>query len=551
MNSQLNVIVKNLIDAHGIENVQSVLNDIIKSCNKEEDEPILNADNMKFTTYPITYQHIWDNVYKIQMASFWTAEEIDFSNDYDDFLTLNKNEQHFIEMILAFFAASDGIVNFNLGERFTREIKNTEILYAYQFQIMMENIHCVSGDTRVLTIDGYENIESVCGLKKHVWNGFEFSEVDIVFTGLSVLYQVELSNGMMLKCTPEHKWFVNGDKTYTKDLVIGDVINDFKYPIINDKCSKLPDDVMMSKNLDYLRGIQLLITTSGQKNTCIVQVDDIYILSYTDDNVITISNIIVLGDEVHKTYCFNEPLRHAGVFNGILTGQSEVYSMMLDNIVKDIDRRMELFNAIETVDSIKLMSDWAFKWIESPLSFAHRVVAFVIVEGVFFSGMFAALFWMKKHKNKNREANGGTSGQFMSGLMSSNQLIARDEGQHAINACEVYKLLKHRLSQTDVEEIFKDAVPISKKFMEDAIQVKLIGMNFDKMCRFIEYISDRLIMMLGYSKIYKSQNPFKFMEGMGLHNKTNFFETRPTEYQGAHVKNESNKRKIVLMEEGF
>lgn len=102
MNSQLNVIVKNLIDAHGIENVQSVLNDIIKSCNKEEDEPILNADNMKFTTYPITYQHIWDNVYKIQMASFWTAEEIDFSNDYDDFLTLNKNEQHFIEMILAF-----------------------------------------------------------------------------------------------------------------------------------------------------------------------------------------------------------------------------------------------------------------------------------------------------------------------------------------------------------------------------------------------------------------------------------------------------------------
>lgn len=334
-------------------------------------EPLLDPSNQKFTMFPIKYRNIW-NLYKKQMACFWKAEEIDFSNDYSDFLTLDENEKLFVEMVLAFFASSDGIVNFNLSERFTREIKITEVVVTYQFQIMMENIH------------------------------------------------------------------------------------------------------------------------------------------------------------------------------------SEVYSLMLDNIVRDRDRKTFLFDAIKTVPSVKLMSDWAFKWIESTASFAHRVVVFAIIEGVFFSGAFAAIFWLKKYKNNNMNVNGSNSGHgkpFMNGLITSNKFIARDEGLHCEFACEVYKLLINKLSISEMNSIFEEAVNISKKFIEDALPVKLIGINNESMCNYIEYVSDRLLSMLDYPKRYGTNNPFKFMETMGLDGKSNFFEVRSTEYQDAHIMNSDNGSKIIISDD--
>ena len=190
-------------------------------------EPLLNEENNRLTVYPIKYDKIWES-YKTQMASFWTAEEIDFSNDYSDFQTLSNNEKHFIKMVLAFFAASDAIVNINLGERFSKEVQIREAIITYNYQMMIENIHCVSGDTLILTDKGYYGIEQLENNYVNVWNGNEFSNVQIRFTGDSELYNVKLSNGMELKCTPKHRWFINDTyvKTivFTNNLKIGDIV---------------------------------------------------------------------------------------------------------------------------------------------------------------------------------------------------------------------------------------------------------------------------------------------------------------------------------------
>lgn len=312
---------------------------------KKEDEPLLNPAKNRFTIFPFDadYQDVWE-MYKTQQAAFWKAEEIDFSKDYDDFLTLNKEEQHFIKMTLGFFAASDGIVNFNLRERFMNEVQVMEVQVSYSWQMMMENIH------------------------------------------------------------------------------------------------------------------------------------------------------------------------------------GETYSKMLDNLIKDHDERAKLFNAIETIPAVKKMADWAFRWIHSPKSYAYRVVAFAIVEGIFFSGSFAAIFWLKKYKNHGKS--------FMDGLIKSNEFISRDEGMHTDFACLLYGKLKYKLKQTTIEIIIREAVVISQEFLTQSIPCKFIGMNTDLMNQYIEYIADRLIVALGYKKIYHHKEcPFSFMESIGLSGKNNFFESRTSEYQ--------------------
>lgn len=333
-------------------NIEQYIKNVNAKYNKNTTvlEPLFSEQNRKYTAFPIMYQDIWEE-YKNQVASYWKVEEVDFSNDYVDFLTLDKDEQHFIKMILAFFAASDGIVNFNLSERFIREITVSEVLFGYQFQAMMENVHGI------------------------------------------------------------------------------------------------------------------------------------------------------------------------------------VYSLMLENIVKDPTERLTLFKAIDTIPSVKMMADWAFKWIESDKSFAHRLVAFAIVEGIFFSGAFAAIFWLNKYKHSTGAK------PFMNGLITSNKFISRDEGLHYKFACVLYKHINNKLSQNEIIEVLEPAVIIAKQFMTDAIPIRLIGMNNDSMNDYIEYISDMLLTMMGYQKIYKKTNPFKFMETIGLNDKTNFFDLRATEYPDSHVKN--------------
>ena len=307
-------------------------------------EPLLDTSMSRLTVHPIKETDVW-NFYKKMMASFWTSEEIDFSKDYNDFQNMNENSQHFIKMILAFFAASDTIVNINLGERFTKEIQVLEVIITYQFQIMMENIH------------------------------------------------------------------------------------------------------------------------------------------------------------------------------------SETYSLQIDNIIRDTDEKEKLLNAIENFPCINKKAQWAFKWIESQnATFCQRVIAFAIVEGIFFSGSFASIFWLKKQN-------------IMPGLCDSNELIARDEGMHTEFACLIKKKCINQPDEEIVHKMFLEAVDIEKEFICEALPCSLLGMNKELMSQYIEYVADRLLVSLDYNKIWGTSNPFDFMESISMEGKTNFFESRPTQYQKAAVLN--------------
>lgn len=321
------------------------------------EEPILKENKDRFVIFPIRHSDIWE-YYKKAEASFWTAEEIDLSQDLKDWNNeMSDDEKHFIKHVLAFFAASDGIVNENLAENFVSEVQYTEAKFFYGFQIAVENIH------------------------------------------------------------------------------------------------------------------------------------------------------------------------------------SETYSLLIDTYVKNPKEKDYLFHAIETMDCVKKKADWALRWIDEG-SFAERLVAFAAVEGIFFSGSFCSIFWLKKRG-------------LMPGLSFSNELISRDEGLHCDFACLLYtNHLNNKLSIETVQTIIQDAVAIEKEFVTDALPVKLIGMNSDLMCQYIEFVADRLLSELGCPKIYNSTNPFDFMEMISLQGKTNFFEKRVGEYQKAGVMDtEKDKAKFSLNED--
>tara|TARA_B100000482_G_scaffold191764_1_gene177726 strand:+ start:934 stop:1926 length:993 start_codon:yes stop_codon:yes gene_type:complete len=321
-------------------------------------EPILQENADRFVLFPIEHDDIWQ-YYKKAEASFWTAEEIDLSQDLKDWGELNDGERHFIKHVLAFFAASDGIVNENLAEHFVSDVQYTEAKFFYGFQIAIENIH------------------------------------------------------------------------------------------------------------------------------------------------------------------------------------SETYSLLIDTYVDDAKEKDTLLHAIETLDCVKKKADWALRWIDNG-SFAERLIAFAAVEGIFFSGSFCSIFWLKKRG-------------LMPGLTFSNELISRDEGLHCDFACHLYtKHLVNTLPKETVTEIIKDAVDLEKEFVTDALPVKLIGMNSDLMCQYIEFVADRLLVELDCKRVYNSSNPFDFMDMISLQGKTNFFEKRVAEYQKAGVlKNDedSDKPKFSLEED--
>ncbi len=304
-------------------------------------EPLLTENPQRFVLFPIKYNDMWE-MYKKHMASFWTAEEIDLHQDLSDWEKLNSGEKHFIKHVLAFFAASDGIVLENLSEKFCSEIQVPEARCFYGFQIAMENIH------------------------------------------------------------------------------------------------------------------------------------------------------------------------------------SETYSLLIDTYIKDVNEKSNLFNAVSNFQVIHDKAQWAMNWINSSNSFAERLVAFAAVEGIFFSGSFCAIFWLKKRS-------------LMPGLTFSNELISRDEGLHTDFACLLYSHLQQQLDKERIYEIIRDAVEIEKRFVSDALPVELIGMNSSLMCQYIEYVADRLIFCLGYPKIYNVTNPFDWMDLISLQGKTNFFEKRVGDYQKAGV----------------
>lgn len=471
------------VDSIQTSNIEVVKNKIKKHTetldNEEEVEPLLREDMDRFVLFPINNKPIWD-MYKKHESTFWTAEELDLEKDRRDFeQKLTDNERYFIEHVLAFFAASDAIVNENLVENFMAEVQSAEARCFYGFQVMIENIHCCSGDTVVLTDKGHFPLDLLAnkGEKVNVWNGYEWSEVlPQLVKEEDDMMVVQLSNGASLKCTPDHKWILqkSADRVETKNLKPGDKLVQWELPG---------------------EGLQ---------------------------EVVHVKSIAALPDK-EPTYCFNEPKNHTGMFNGIMTGQSETYSLLIDNLISDKERKNELFNAIKTVPIIKKKAEWCFRWMDRDnASFAERLVAFAIVEGIFFSGSFCAIFWLKKRG-------------ILPGVTFSNELISRDEGLHCDFACLLYNQLNKKLDQSRIHEIMESAVQMECEFVSEALPVSLIGMNAELMCKYIRFCADRLIQALGCEKKYNVENPFEWMTLISMQRKSNFFESRVAEYSKAGV----------------
>ena len=215
---------------------------------------------------------------------------------------------------------------------------------------------------------------------------------------------------------------------------------------------------------------------------------------------------------------------------------SETYSLLIDTYIKDSTERNKMLNAIDTIPCVAKKAEWALRWIDNG-NFIERLLAFAVVEGIFFSGSFCSIFWLKKRG-------------LMPGLTFSNELISRDEGLHRDFACLLYvNYVKNKLPDESVYSLVKDAVTIEKEFVTDALPVSLIGMNAELMCQYIEFVADHLLESLGLNKVYNAQNPFDFMDMISLQGKTNFFEKRVGEYQKAGVLSDKESMSFSLDED--
>ena len=500
-----------------VEIFEKIETTIQKSIAENEDEPLCKDNPNRFCLFPIQYHDIW-NAYKKHKNSFWTAEEIDFSADKNDWEKLNENEKYFIEHILAFFAGSDGIVLENLMTNFCKEVMIPEARCFYGFQAMMENIHCCSKDTLTLTDKGWKPLKELENSAVSVWNGEIFTNVRVQFTGMKELYRVELENGFYLDCTEDHHWYIlQGEKEVkctTRQLLKGDEIFPYELPRISDHFEPL-------SSRHKLKWLDSLVHSKYENPLFPIEESILWTVSKNGHSV---SRLMVRSiqklEGIHPTYCFNEPLRGKGVFNGILTGQSEVYSLMIDTLVADQERKNHLFKAISTIPCIQRKAEWALKWIHetNKSSFAQRLYAFGIVEGLFFSGSFCAIFWLKER------------GLMANALGKSNEWISRDESLHTEFAILLYKYIKHPISTEEAHSMMNEAVIIEEEFICESLPVNLIGMNSDMMRTYIRFVADRLLSQFGYEKLYFVKNPFQFMEKISLDGKTNFFEQRVSEY---------------------
>ena len=222
-------------------------------------------------------------------------------------------------------------------------------------------------------------------------------------------------------------------------------------------------------------------------------------------------------------------------FQSMMEGiHAETYSLLIDTYIIDFEKKQKLFNGIETIPCVGKKANWAMKWItnENNDPFAKRLIAFAIVEGIFFSGSFCAIYWLKQRG-------------LMPGLTISNELISRDEGMHCEFACMLYHMLNSKLDENTVKNMFKEAIEIEKEFIIESLPCKLIGMNSLLMSQYLEFIADRLSLQLGYKKIYNATNPFPFMDAINLQGKTNFFEHRVSQYQKARLDTVSSISKSI------
>lgn len=215
---------------------------------------------------------------------------------------------------------------------------------------------------------------------------------------------------------------------------------------------------------------------------------------------------------------------------------AEMYALMIDTFIKDYVVKDKLINAVKTLEGVQRKAKWCERWIKSNKPFAHKIIAFAIVEAIFFSGAFASIFWLK------------TRGSIMPGLRKSNKFIARDEALHVLLACEIYRLLRNKLNESVVYQMLDEAIADEESFINDSLPCKLLGMNAQLMSQYIKYCADRLLVQLGYTKKYRVDNPFEFMKKIDTFCKDNFFESRNDSYSDAKI---NNPRHFVILENGF
>ena len=248
----------------------------------------------------------------------------------------------------------------------------------------------------------------------------------------------------------------------------------------------------------------------------------------------------IVNENLVERFCSEVKLPEAQFFYGFQIAMenihSETYSLLIDTYIKNPIKKAKLFNAITTIPSIKKKADWAIRWIGDDSSFGERCIAFAAVEGIFFSGAFCSIFWLKKRG-------------LMPGLCQSNELISRDEGMHTEFAVLMYKYLKNKPSEERVLEIIREAVVIETEFITDSLSCKLIGMNSELMTQYIQYVADRLLQMLNIDKIYNAINPFDWMELISVQGKTNFFEKRVGEYSNVANPEANSNHEFALDEE--
>jgi ribonucleotide reductase beta subunit family protein with ferritin-like domain len=285
----------------------------------------------------------------------------------------------------------------------------------------------------------------------------------------------------------------------------------FKYPEIQDAYEKAEAAFWSFKEIDYSADLNSWETLNEDEKYFIEHI----LAFFAGSDGIVLENLI-------NNFCSEVKISEARnfyAFQGMIENTHGLtYAMLIETFVKDPKRKEQLFNAIDTIPAVAKKAKWAMKWMQSDRPFEERIIAFSIVEGIFFSGAFCAIFWLKS-RNKMTKALG-----------KSNELIARDEACHTDFAVLIYHYLLNKVSQERVEEIIREAVQIEEEFICESLPCKLIGMNSDLMRQYIKYVADRLLVQLGFKKIYNESNPFDFMKLMNLDGKSNFFEARVSEY---------------------
>lgn len=352
-------------------------------------------------------------------------------------------------------------------------------------------------ETRLRWLEGYLDADGCTAVKANGHtiivavgtNRAFLAEVQLMLTTLGILCSIRMSCAAGDKSLPDGK---GGEKLYA--------------------CKQVNELRISASGVQHLRSLGFASKRLRlSENEVIVKQQPVRVASVVDT------------DRVSPTYCFNEPERHAGTFNGIVTCQSEMYSLLIDTYIRDKAEKLEILRAIHTASYVQKKAQWALQWMQSEdADFATRLMAFAAVEGIFFSGSFCAIYWLKERG-------------VMPGLTASNEFIARDEGLHTDAACLLYSKLVHRLSKTRAHKLIREAVKIEKEFITEALPCGLIGMNAKLMAQYIECVADRLLLQLGYPKTFEAGNPFPFMERISLEGRDNFFEKRVTTYAMAGV----------------